>query len=313
MAESPLFKRAYTRGLNAELIRSGSVQYPSKEAADHAADFVADHSNMPDPLSQGQAFSLKVAHVLCEHLANASQHLCKAAGNQYSPDVTKTAMADTPEDRAYSDSWALMEKSAAETGSLMEGGDEPNTLTEAAKSNAEAALELMTRSPMYANLGVQGVGDYENKGVGTVGHEETAPTAPQATGTGSNSAIENTAKHGMELSPEMLARLSQLKNPAIGAAIGGTAGGAAGYMASDEDELRNALLGAGAGAVGGAALGAGVDPAMRALKDIGEERAFYKQHATPATPGVENAAAAPAPALHELALVWETSMQSVMH
>ena len=122
MTESPLFKRAYTRGLNTELIRSGAIQYPSKEAADHAADYVADSSGMPDPLTQGAHVTTKVAHVLCNQLVEASQYLCKTAGDRYSPQLTKTAQTTDPAEVAFADAWGLMQKSAAETGSLMEIG-----------------------------------------------------------------------------------------------------------------------------------------------------------------------------------------------
>jgi hypothetical protein len=196
MADSPLFKRAFVRGLNSELIRTGALVYPSKEAADHAADYIADNSGMPDPFLQGDALTQKVASDLCEHLVGASQHLCKEAGDQYSPSVTKTAQATDPSTTATQEAWALMEKSAAETGSLMEGGDNPNDQPAAASSNAEAALEAQRRPENYANMGEEGVGNYERKGQGNVGTEEKHPEKPKATDEGSNSVTENTAKHG---------------------------------------------------------------------------------------------------------------------
>ena len=196
MANSPLFKRAFVRGLNSELVRTGAVVYPSKEAADHAADHVADNSGMPDPLSHGAAITTKVASALCDHLIQASQHLCKEAGNKYNPQVTKTAQATDPPTTARQEAWALMEKAAAETGSLMEGGDNPNDQPAASSSNAEAALEAARRPENYANLGEEGVGNYERKGQGNVGTEEKHPEKPKATEDGTNSVIENTAKHG---------------------------------------------------------------------------------------------------------------------
>jgi len=196
MANSPLFKRAFVRGLNTELVRTGAVVYPSKEAADYAADYIADNSGMPDPLSQGDALTQKVASALCDHLVEASQHLCKEAGDKYNPQVTKTAQATDPADLAQTSAWALMEKAAAETGSLSEGGDEPNDLAAAASTNAEAALEEQQRPENYANMGEDGVGDYEDKGKGHVGVEESHPESPQATDAGTNSAIENTQKQG---------------------------------------------------------------------------------------------------------------------
>ena len=63
MSNSPLFKRAFVRGLNSELIRQGTIVYPSKEAADASADFVADQSAMPDPYTQGEVLDIKIATV----------------------------------------------------------------------------------------------------------------------------------------------------------------------------------------------------------------------------------------------------------
>lgn len=194
MSESPLFKRAFVRGLNAELTRNGVTLYPSKEAADYAADFVADNVDMPNPVTDASAVTEKVAFALCETLVKVSQELCASAGNVYDAGLSKTAAAADPEEVALADAWSLMEKAAAETGSLSQGGDAPNTLGAAAKDNAEAALEINRRPEEYAHLGERGMGGYENKGKGSVGVEEKSPVAPKATGHGTNSAMENTSK-----------------------------------------------------------------------------------------------------------------------
>jgi hypothetical protein len=196
MSNSPLFKRAFVRGLNAQLIREGVVVYPSKEAADASADYIADKSGMPDPYFNGEQLDIKVASYLCDNLIKAAEYQCEQAGNQYSPVVTKTAQETTPVAVAGADAWALMQKSAAETGSLIQGGDAPNDLPAAASDNAEAALEAQRRPENYANLGEQGVGNWSGKGEGTVGTEQRAPEGPGATDSGSNSVTEQTAKSG---------------------------------------------------------------------------------------------------------------------
>ena len=209
MTDSPLFKRAYVRGLNAELIRAGVAQYPSKEAADYAADYVADTCDMADPYTEPTHVTKEASLILCENLVKAGAYLCEEAGGVYQPDLTKTAQATDPVDLANSDAWAVLEKCAAETGSLMEGGDNPNDLPADAGTNAEAALEQARRPENYANLGEDGVGGYERKGQGSVGTEEAHPEKPKATEEGSNSAIENTSKHsswlrrklGMDMPP----------------------------------------------------------------------------------------------------------------
>jgi hypothetical protein len=114
MSDSPLFPRAFVRGLNAELIRAGEVAYPTKEAADLAADYIADNSGMPDPSTQGPELTLKVAHELCVQLKQASDFLCKEAGG-YSPELAKTAAAADPIKLASDDAVAIMQKVAYET------------------------------------------------------------------------------------------------------------------------------------------------------------------------------------------------------
>ena len=193
MSNSPLFKRAFVRGLNSELIRQGTIVYPSKEAADASADFVADQSAMPDPYTQGEVLDIKVATVLCDYLIKAAEYQCEQAGDRYNPSVTKTAQATTPVDVATEDAWHLMEKAAAETGSLVEGGEDPNDEPAAAHYNAEAALDMRSRPQGYADMGERGVGDYEDPSEGTVGHQGKHPHAPGATDSGHNSLTPKNA------------------------------------------------------------------------------------------------------------------------
>lgn len=193
MSNSPLFKRAFVRGLNAELIREGVVVYPSKEAADASADYVADNSGMPDPYFEGANLDVKTAQALVDYLVKAAEYQCKQAGDKYNPAVTKTAQENTPVALANDDAWALIQKVASETGSLVEGGKAPNTEGEAARDNAEAALDTKNRPQGYAHLGEKGVGNYEQPTEGTVGATSKHPMAPAATGEGGNSLTDKSA------------------------------------------------------------------------------------------------------------------------
>lgn len=208
MSDSPLFKRAFVRGLNAELMRQGVVHFPTKEAADHAADYVADNF-CPDPINQGADITLKVAHTLCTQLDAAGQHFCKAAGDKYLPSLNKVASATDPEELALQEAWQLMQKAAAETGSIYEGGDAPNDMPAASSENAEAALESSRRPENYANLGESGVGDMERKGEGAVGTEEKHPEAPKATDGGGNSATEH-SKTGADSLASIVRKVAEM-------------------------------------------------------------------------------------------------------
>ncbi len=197
-----LFKRAYVRGLTAELVRAGKAGFASKEASDHVSDYIADNSGMPDPQTQGEALTKAASLELCNALIQASNELrAKTAG--YNDNFNKTAASADPVQIANSDAWAIMEKCAAETGSLIQGGDKPNDENAAAQNNAEAALEKNRRPENYANLGERGVGHYELPHEGTVGAQSTHPEAPRATDGGDNSLTRNNKQAGLEMPPAM--------------------------------------------------------------------------------------------------------------
>lgn len=189
---STLFNRAYVRGLNAELVRSGAIQYPTKEAADQAADYVADRSGMPDVYAQPGDVTLKVAGDLCTMLVRASETLCKQAGH-VDAGLAKTAASLDPQALAAQEAFALMQKVAYEN-------ETPNTPEEAAQHSSGARLDQHNRPTGYANTGV---GNYEDKGKGAVGVEEEAHRGDRVEG--SNSA-EETSKAAMA---SAIARLKQ--------------------------------------------------------------------------------------------------------
>lgn len=205
---SNLFRRAFVSGLCEELLKQGAIVFPSKEASELASDHVADNSGLPDPITEGDKLNYKIATNLCNALVETSKYLCKQAGDKYSPELSKTAAATSPQDAAISAAWRVMEKCAAETGTLMQGGDHPNTLPAAAAADSVAALEEQRRPLGYATLGEHGVGNWEGKGIGVVGVEEKHPEAPRATDPGSNSLIETSSAKQGSLA-EIVARLSK--------------------------------------------------------------------------------------------------------
>lgn len=187
MSETTLFKRAFVRGLNSELINSGAVQYPSQAHADDAADYIAKHASFADPLTDGENLTLPVAGELCTLLKRASVALCEDAGG-YSPQLSKTASATSPEDRASQEAFALLEKVAYET-------QEPNTAEAAAMHDAGARLDILNRPPGYAvgnqmptgegEIGSERpVGDADEKMASAIARLNKIATAPAGTNTG---------------------------------------------------------------------------------------------------------------------------------
>lgn len=199
MTQSPLYKRAFVRGLNTQLMQAGTIGYATKEAADYAADFVADHVAMPDPYFEGKSLTMKVASDLCIALVRASEFINSKTGGA-SAALSKQASAIDPHAQASVDAKAILEKIAMEDydqggmgGGSGAGASGTNTLSAAAEHSTQAELDLRNRPEGYANTGV---GNYIDKGKGSMGVEETAQRSDPAEG-GTNSVIQN-SKVGSE-------------------------------------------------------------------------------------------------------------------
>lgn len=198
MSGSTLFMRAYCRGLNGELMRTGAVSYHSKEAADRAADAVADHAQL-DPAANPEAFDIKCAAELCVNLTKVAAYIAeKEAPGSF--EVTKTASTMTPEDLAYADAYSLMQKVAYEN-------ETPNTEEQAAQHSSGARLDLSNRPTGYAN---DGVGNTIDKGKGAVGVEEVADRKDHVPG--SNSATEHSKAAALARGVAVLQKIA--KGPA---------------------------------------------------------------------------------------------------
>lgn len=184
MSGSTLFMRAYTRGLNDELVRSGAISYPTKEAADRAADYVGDRVGI-DPTVNPELVTLKIAKAICVDLTKVAAFICEKEGAG-SPELAKTASAMTPGQLAATSAFELMQKVAYEN-------ETPNTEEEAAKNNSGARLDIEARPAGYA---VTGVGGGEDKGVGALGSEHAATNRKDRVD-GSNSATETSKAAGI--------------------------------------------------------------------------------------------------------------------
>lgn len=197
-----LFKRAYARGVNDELIRHGLVRYSTKQAADEMADAVGDQMPAepaaapvsPETAAEVAATLVDAANTLVEETQGAG---LTADPNAPAPEeaALKTSAAQDLPTRAGEQAYLCMVKAAAETkqaeGSTIEGGDKGNSPVGAAA--AETQMENKNRPESYANVGVDGVGNTSQgagRGQGVVGKEQTQPEAPKESPSGSNSVIQ---------------------------------------------------------------------------------------------------------------------------
>lgn len=140
-----LFKRAAARGIAHELVRRGLVNFPSKQAADEAADVVADalggaemsdqHGHDPEEVAAIANQLIELGHALMEESGAHPAHVAEV----------KTSSLRDLDTVAAEAAVLVMDKAAAETGSLMHGGDAANTPAEAAKNNPVAALDEAQR------------------------------------------------------------------------------------------------------------------------------------------------------------------------
>lgn len=197
-----LFKRAYARGINDELVRLGIVRYATKEAADAVADAVGDQ--MPAEPA-GEAVSPETAADVAATLVDAANKLVEETGGagmaEGAPpmpeeEALKTSSARDLDTRAHEQGYAVMVKAAEETkvavGSTIEGGDKGNDMTDTPAG--ETQMEAARRPQGKYVMGVQGVGNTESpagRGEGVVGAETIpAPEAPGETPAGDNTVIE---------------------------------------------------------------------------------------------------------------------------
>ena len=197
-----MFKRAYTRGINDELIRLGLARFSTKEAADEIADAVGDQlpqEPAAEPVSPETA--AEVAATLVD-AANKLVQETQGAGLTEDAEAPmpeeaalKTSAAQDLDTRSQEQAYDCMVKAAAEAkyaeGSNIEGGDKGNSPTGAPA--AETQMENKNRPEGYANLGVSGVGGTSSgagRGTGVIGDEQPQPVQPGESPSGSNSVIQ---------------------------------------------------------------------------------------------------------------------------
>lgn len=208
-----LFKRAYARGINDELVRLGLVRYPTKVAADEIADAVGDQMGAepaaepvsPETAAEVAATLVDSANKLIEETGAAGMAE-EGAPPMAEEAALKTSAAADLDTRAHNQGYAVMVKAAEETkqamGSTIEGGDKGNDLLDAQGTTGEGKIEADRRPEGYAVKGEDGVGQTDHgagRGTGVVGSETVpAPEAPSESPGGSNTAVQQ-SKMGSSL------------------------------------------------------------------------------------------------------------------
>ncbi len=231
-----LFKRAFSRGINDELVRLGIVRYASKQAADELADAVGDQMPQepvgepvsPETAADVAATLVDAANTLVEETAGAGVAE-EGAPPMPEEEALKTSAAKDLDTRAHEQGYAVMVKAAAEkqaAGSTIEGGDKGNDMEDAPA--AETQMEAKNRPQGVHVMGVDGVGQTESpagRGEGVVGSEtEPAPKAPGETPEGSNSVLQQTKAGELRAIIQKIAMGSTISGGDKGNTLGQAAG-----------------------------------------------------------------------------------------
>ena len=241
-----LFKRAAVRGVAHELVRSGMVSFPSKEAMDEAADAVADSpdtggmpemsgegGHSPEELAAAANKLMEIAHALMEQAGAAAPGSPEAGGPPMPPgmdappppspeaakqaaELSKTAAASDYETVASDVALACMEKAAAEVklsagGALIHGGDKGNDASQAAQHGEVAALDKKQRPEGAYHTGV-GKTELSTIG-GLIGDMSKHPKGPANSPSGSNSVSSDA---GSSKAAGLDAELKKIANKLVG-------------------------------------------------------------------------------------------------
>lgn len=219
-----LFKRAAVRGVAHELVRSGIIAFPTKEAMDEAADAVADSpaaapmpemapegGHNPEELAMVANKLMEIAHALMQESGAAAPGAPMAGGppppegvappEPPSPEaakesafLSKTASEANYEELAAKTALECMDKAASEvkqatTGALIQGGDKGNDPSQAAQHGEVAALDKKQRPEGEYH---HGAGKTELDTMkGLIGDMSKNPKGPHNSPSGSNSVSKD--------------------------------------------------------------------------------------------------------------------------
>jgi DNA-binding phage protein len=273
-----LFKRAYVRGVNDELIRLGLARYPVKEAADEIADAVGDQLPVEpsaEPVSPETAADVAATLVdAANKLVSETQG--EGLGSEGEQEL-KTSAAQDLETRAGEQAYHCMLKVAEEVkaaeGSTIEGGDKGNSPAGAAAS--ETQMENANRPEGYANVGVTGVGGTSSgagRGTGVIGKEQPQPAAPKESPGGSNSVVQQSKMGSLA---EIIRKVAMAKHAEGSTIEGGDKGNTMAGATASETKMEERMRPEGYAHLGRPGMG-DTDLQVPAGANVGVEQAHPK-------------------------------------
>lgn len=208
-----LFKRAAVRGIAHELVRNSVCEFPSKEAADEAADAVADgpamqhapevsgpEGHQPEDVAAIANKLIEIAHALMAEAQGGGAPGGAPGGDAGGPpgggappDPAAMAAMKQASERdlevcAAEAAAQVMEKAAAEAkqaGALIQGGDKGNKPEQATKTHEIAELDQKQR-PQGKYQIARGDTELDTKD-GLIGKGKAQPAKPKNSPAGSNS------------------------------------------------------------------------------------------------------------------------------
>lgn len=217
-----LYARAYASGINADLVASGTVVYPSKIAMDIASKAVADHVFAGvDFLGLKDGVPVKLASEAIDGLLTISEDLCKQAGG-HAPQLSKAASAADGFDVARYEALELLKLAEAEANNP--------TTTEPVSTGSEKNPESTNSDPNASETGVAVDAAAKTDGADGVPAPAVSGTEHAIGGHGTTPASEKLASFARRMTAKIAATGGE--NPKSQAAVSANADSATGEVST---------------------------------------------------------------------------------
>lgn len=182
-----IFKRAHVRGVTFELVRRGLLSFPSEKIADEVADAVADNLAQEMPPGGGEpeggipeitgeeGLTADEAAEVIDQLVDVAEEIAQKTGGVKDASFNKLAASISHQEAASLHAIALIEKAAAEEGTIVTGDGRFQDEIMAGEGQVDAE-----KNPSSEVTGPPGTTDLDTS-AGAVGAEKPQDEMPGAT------------------------------------------------------------------------------------------------------------------------------------
>jgi hypothetical protein len=211
-----VFKRTMVAGINHGLEKMSKIAWPSATIAEDEICKLADNLAGPDMLPEGglsRGSAVKIANALIERASEYGRDPKMAAAMREYGVQAKTASSRDLNDVAFDAAVTHMRK-VADAALIIAGGEQPNTLAEAAKTDALAKLDVHNRAPGEYMVAP---GQTKMPKGGVIGEELAHPKAPPTSPALSSSVAAKVAADAAMIQAGLDALPANMKTAALAA------------------------------------------------------------------------------------------------